>query len=359
MPDYTNDIYDIEKAFRAIEDELMASMMRNMQHHRDWEDDEGFRWSQWQVEQLKALEKYKHDNRKKFTSRFSDINKQIDAIIASARQQGGMDQEIAILKAIKKGHFSRRTTKTMDTAGEFFRLNTRKLDALIQATKDDFADAEIAMLRQADDQYRKIIFNAQMYANSGAGTYQKAIDMATKDFLSRGITCIQYKNGARHTMADYASMCLRTASKRAYFVGEGEKRQEWDEHLVILNKRGNACPLCLPFVGKILIDDVWSGGSSKDGPYPLMSAAIEAGLYHPNCKDGHTTYFPELAEIDAEYSKNEINQIKQDYMKEQKANYTERMINKYERLEKYSLDIENKEKYRVKTARWNGIAMSQ
>lgn len=50
---------------------------------------------------------------------------------------------------------------------------------------------------------------------------------------------------------------------------------------VIMNKRANACPKCLPFVGKVLIDDVWSGGDASDGNYPLMSSAIAAGLYHP------------------------------------------------------------------------------
>lgn len=64
---------------------------------------------------------------------------------------------------------------------------------------------------------------------------------------------------------------------------------------VILNKRGNACPLCVPFVGKVFIDDVWSGGSRLDGSYPLMSEAIKQGLYHPNCKDSHTTYFPGIS----------------------------------------------------------------
>lgn len=61
---------------------------------------------------------------------------------------------------------------------------------------------------------------------------------------------------------------------------------------MIVNKRGNPCPKCLPFCGKVLIDDVWSGGKKSDGPYPLMSTAIEYGLYHPRCRDSHTTYFP-------------------------------------------------------------------
>lgn len=49
----------------------------------------------------------------------------------------------------------------------------------------------------------------------------------TKDMLSRGLNCIEYANGARHTLPDYADMAIWTASKRAYLQGEGEKRQEW------------------------------------------------------------------------------------------------------------------------------------
>lgn len=357
MPNYTNDIYNIEKAFRAIEDELISSMIRNMKHHRAWENDEGFQWSQWQVDQLKALEKYKADNRKKFSSQFSNINNQIGVIIAEAREQGGMDQEIEILMAIKRGyrvHGNNRTasTRNIKQTGEFFKLNTKRLDALIKATKHDFDKAEHAMLRMADDQYRKIIFNAQMYANSGAGTYAKAVDMATKDFLSRGINCIEYKNGARHTMQDYASMCLRTSTKRAYLVGEGEKRQEWGIHLVTLNRRSNACPLCSPFVGKILVDDVWSGGNKKDGNYTLMSYAIEAGLYHPNCKDIHTTYFKDLDEIDKKYNFEEKQSLIEDYKQEQKQKYVTRLVNKYDRLSNYSLDDENINTYKVKADQW-------
>ena len=56
--------YDIGGAFKAIEDELIASMIRNMDRHRAEETKEGVEWSMWQAEQLKALEKYKRDNQK-------------------------------------------------------------------------------------------------------------------------------------------------------------------------------------------------------------------------------------------------------------------------------------------------------
>lgn len=348
--------YDITAAFKAIEDELIASMIRNMDRHRAEETKEGYEWSMWQTEQLKALEKYKWDNQKKYRKQFQKINGEIDLLIRKARETGNMQQEIKILEAIKKGFPAKKISKGM--AGEFFRLNDRKLEALIEATTHDMEKAETAILRKAEDDYRQAIYNAQVYANTGAGTYEKAVDMATKDMLSRGINCVQYINGARHTLADYADMAIRTASKRAYLQGEGEKRQEWGIATVIVNKRGNPCPKCLPFCGKVLIDDVWSGGP-EDGvdletgkKYPLMSYAISQGLYHPRCRDSHTTYFPGISTADDTWTKEELEAIGQEYEAEQKQQYAKRQEEKYERLSEYSLDAGNKKQYGIKAREW-------
>lgn len=345
--------YDIGAAFKAIEDELIASMIRNMDRHRAEETKEGIEWSMWQAEQLKALEKYKRDNQR-FKGRFQDLNKEMGELIRISRQRGNMQQEIQILNAIRKGFPARKINK--GATAEFFRLNDRKLEALIKATTNDMERAETAVLRMANDQYRKAIFNAQVYANSGAGTYEKAVDMATKDMLSRGLNCMEYANGARHTLADYADMAIRTASKRAYLQGEGEKRQEWGITTVIVNKRGNPCPKCLPFVGKVLIDDVWSGGKKSDGPYPLMSKAIAAGLYHPRCKDSHTTYLPGISTADDTWTREELDAVERANQKETKRQYAERQAEKFRRLVAYSLDKENQERYMAKREEWGTIA---
>ena len=338
--------YDISAAFEAIEQELIASMIRNMNRHRAEELKEGYDWSMWQAEQLKALEKYKLENQKKYSKQFKSINDQIGELIWQARQQGGMKQEAQILRAIKNGFKSYKPASAVMQA-EFFKLNTRKLEALIKATGNDMKKAETAVLRMANDQYRKAIFNAQVYANSGAGTYEKAVDMATKDMLTRGLNCVEYKNGARHALSDYADMAIRTASKRAYLQGEGEKRQEWGISTVIVNKRGNPCPKCLPFVGKVLIDDVWSGGKASDGPYPLMSTAIARGLYHPRCKDSHSTYFPGISTADDTWTREELKSIEKSYKQEQNQIYTQRKVEKLERLAANSLDEENQKKYKA------------
>lgn len=357
--------YDLAEAFQRIENELMASMIRNMDRHRAEETKEGYNWSMWQTEQMKALERYKQKNQKKYQKQFKSINAQIEQLIRQARAKGNMKQEIKILQTIKKGWKTsgRNRSPAHDAmTAEFFKLNDRKLNALIEATTHDMEAAETAVLRKANDDYRKAIFDAQVYANSGAGTYEKAVDMATKDMLSRGLNCIEYANGARHTLSDYADMAIRTASKRAYLQGEGEKRQEWGVTTVIMAKRGNPCPKCLPFVGKVLIDDVWSGGS-KDGvdpetgkKYPLMSYAISKGLYHPRCKDSHTTYFPGISTADDIWTKEDLEEIGLQNQQEARQQYAERQVEKYGRLAEYSLDKENQKEYQIKAEEWKDQA---
>ena len=350
--------YDISRAFERIEEELISSMIRNMDRHRAEESAYGYEWSQWQAEQLRSLEHYRAENQRTFGRQFFSLNQRIENAIRAAHETGGMEQEEEILDAIRRGFTGYSHLPDAMIQGNFFRVNQRKLDALIQATTNDMRTAETAILRMANDQYRRVVFDAQAYAASGAGTYEKAVDMATHDMLAAGLNCVQYKNGARHTLSDYADMAIRTACKRAKLQGEGQMRQEWGISTVIMNKRGNPCPKCLPWVGKILIDDVWSGGSRKDGKYPLMSSAVAAGLYHPRCKDAHTTYFPGITTVDPKYNKQEIADVEETAKQEAKQQYAERQEKRFGRLAEFSLDPENQQRYEQKQKEWKTVAVS-
>ena len=166
-------------------------------------------------------------------------------------------------------------------------------------------------------------------------------------------------------------------------------------------------PKCAPFVGKVIVDDVWSGGTAeeaKEKGYLLMSECIKDGLYHPNCQDSHTTYFGDIDDEEnteeqeqteeepkeetpetepeedegkeipptkePEYSASENgvdstvptseNQItpqeqrinEQLYNAEQRQNYCERQVQRFERLGKYSLDKDNQRIYRARKSEW-------
>lgn len=346
-------VYDVSRAFERIENELLESMTRNLKKHKAEETELGIEWTQWQAIQLEELHRFKQEAAKKYGLEFKSMNKKIRETIANASLQGASDEELNILKALEKGYVLKRERGL--SAG-FFQTNQKRLDALMNAVEHDMKTAQTAVLRYANDQYRKIIFQSQVAASSGALTYEKAVDMATSDFLKKGINCITYSNGAVHNIVSYADMAVRTASKRAYLMGEGQKRQEWGISTVILNKRFNACPLCMPFEGKVLIDDVWSGGSSKDGPYPLMSSAMAAGLYHPNCKDKHSTYFEGISSKPESRYYEEKPVIKERQLIENKLNHAKRQAKSYNRLAKNSLDAENQETYRARATEWRDKA---
>ena len=343
--------YDVSRVFENIENELLESMMRNLKKHKAEETELGIEWTQWQAIQLEELQRFKQEAAKKYGLEFKSMNKKIRETIANAALQGASDEELNVLKALEKGYVLKRERGL--SAG-FFQTNQKRLDALMNAVEHDMKTAQTAVLRYANDQYRKVIFQSQVAASSGALTYEKAVDMATSDFLKKGINCITYSNGAVHNIVSYADMAIRTATKRAYLMGEGQKRQEWGVSTVILNKRFNACPLCMPFEGKVLIDDVWSGGTSKDGPYPLMSSAMAAGLYHPNCKDKHSTYFEGVSpKPESRYYK-EKPVIRERQLIENKLNHAQRQAKSYNRMAKNSLDAENQEKYRARATEWRG-----
>ena len=335
--------YDITAAFEAIENELINSMMRNFNRHRAEETELGYNWSQWQAEQLKSLEEYREKNRKKFSGEFSELNGKIADMIRIAHADGEAAQEADILRAIKNGFKTPKKPPQSSTA-EFFKVNERKLNSLIEATTGDLEKAEYATLRRADDQYRKAIFNAQVYANTGAATYEKAVDMACRDMLRAGLNSIEYSNGARHTLPDYADMAIKTASKRAYLAGEGKKRAEWGISTVSINRRQGGCPHCAKFIGKVFIDDVWSGGKKTNGKYPLLSSAIAEGLYHPRCKDSHSTYFEGITRAEPLTDK-EMKQLEENEQLEQQEEYYSLQAEKNGRIAKYSLDKEDKKIY--------------
>ena len=346
--------YSIKEAFERIENELIDSMMRNFSRHRAEETKEGYNWTQWQAEQLKNLEEYRRKNAKKFGKRFKSINSKVEEMIRTAKADGSSDQEAEILETVKNG-FKPPEKPSAHSTGEFFKVNERKLDALVKSTTDDLKRAETAVLRMSNDKYRKAIFNAQVAMNTGAVTYEKAVDIACKDMLNAGLNCVEYKNGARHTLSDYADMAVKTANKRAYLRGEGEKRADWGVSLVVVNSRQGGCPDCAKYIGKVFIDDVYSNGKKSDGNYPLLSTAIKNGLFHPRCKDSTSTYYEEITTLEPVTPEEEAEMDRRERL-EEKQQYAQRQAERFDRRAEYSLDEDNKRIAQTRADEWHDRA---
>ena len=133
-------------------------------------------------------------------------------------------------------------------------------------------------------------------------------------------------------------------------AGEGEVRKQLGETLVIIPHHATSCPLCQPFENKVLIDDVYSGGKADDGDYMLLSQAMAEGLFHPRCRHGLGTYYPELEDIvHYDTEENRVNEYGTDKLNQA---HVENMIQKYKRLTAGSIDPENIAKYQAKLDEW-------
>lgn len=271
--------YNVKKIYEEMELHLISSMKRNLGRHLKDEQVSGIEFKMWQAEKLKELKRYQKENKSIVKFHTAGLSKEVADILKEEFKQGHKSEINKYNKLFDK--------KLSDS---FFKLNDRKANALINVVNHDLDEANKAALRMMNDTYRQTVHKAATFASNGVMTQKQAVDMATKDFLSRGLAVIEYKDGKRVNIASYAQMAVRTASQRAMLMGEGEFRKSIGETNVIISKHGTACKLCVPHEGNVYIDDVYSGGKA-DGKYKLLSDAMKQGLFHPNCRHGISTYY--------------------------------------------------------------------
>lgn len=334
--------YNIKELYEEMELHLISSMKRNLSRHLKEEEKVGFEFTQWQAEKLKELKRYQKENQKIIGDYTKGLDKNISKHLHKELKQGSIDA----INQYNSTH-DKKISKTLNKS--FFQTNDRKVNALIKTVNNDLKSANTSALRMINDEYRQVIHKSAFFAANGVMTEKQAIDMATKDFLSRGINCIEYANGRRVNIASYSEMAIRTASLRAHLMGEGDFRKSIGRTLVKVTTHGGACKLCTEWQGKVLIDDVYSGGK-PDGKHTLLSEAMKKGFLHPNCKHGLTTYYPELEGIKYDEEETDIAEELQE-----KINYYTRNEKRYERLSVGSLDETNIKNYKQKKIMYEKI----
>lgn len=325
--------YDIGKIYREMELHLIRSMRKNLGRHLTDEIAEGMEWKMWQSEKLKELKRYQRQNKDIINAYTSGLDKDIADILKEEFKQGHKSEINKYNKLFDK--------KVSDS---FFKLNDRKANALIKVVNEDLNKANTAALRMMNDTYRQTIHKAATFASNGVMTQKQAVDMATRDFLSRGLNVIEYADGKRVNIASYSQMAVRTASQRAMLMGEGEFRKSIGETLVIISKHGTACKLCQPHESQVYIDDVYSGGK-PDGKHKLLSEAMDQGLFHPNCRHGVSTYYG----LDDE-EETTVN-VPKDNNNEEKT-YIDRQIQKADRKIEGFQDKENILNAKLDRSKW-------
>ena len=296
-------VREIADLFADLELRLIQSLKRNLKAHRAQEKAEGGQngvpetWPAWQAEKLRNLNKFRQQN-KKIVEKFSS---KIDA-----ETRAMLEDQFAEADGSEQA---------------FFGVNADKVGSLIDEMTANEANVQKAALRYMDDVYRRTILRADAALTAGGVTMQQAVDLAVKDFLEQGITCIRYKNGRMVNIATYAEMALRTSNTRAMLLGEAQKRERMGIDTVLVSQYGACSETCLPWQGLVYIDDVWQpysgdhtpGGSygvSRNGrSYMLLSVAVKAGLFHPNCRHILTTWIEGISRLPKPMNKAKIEAV--------------------------------------------------
>lgn len=307
---------DIAKIFEEIELRLIASLKRNLSRHKAEEEKEGFEWSAWQAEKLNNIDNFRKENAQIADEYVDVIDDETRQLMTDQFHEGEHTAEQSVIDVSESGvnvpdvpaQPQPPEAPTAIPDNHFFGVNKPKMDKLMEDVTTLEKTALTAAVRNMDDVYRTTLNKVQLMMGTGSITLNEAIDLATRDFLDKGINCIVYADGRRVNIADYVRMALRTTSTRATLQGAAKRFAELGYDTVLISQYGGCSETCEPYQGKIYIDDVftiWNGERSGDFGksnycdkwFMLLSVAIRGGLFHPNCRHTMGQYIEGLTKI--------------------------------------------------------------
>lgn len=307
---------DIARIFEEIELRLIASLKRNLSRHKAEEEKEGFEWSAWQAEKLNNIDNFRKDNVQIADEYVDVIDDGTRQLMTDQFHEGEHTAEQSVIDVSESGvnvpdvpaQPQPPEAPTAIPDDHFFGVNKPKMDKLMEDVTTLEKTALTAAVRNMDDVYRTTLNKVQLMMGTGSITLNEAIDLATRDFLDKGINCIVYAGGRRVNIADYVRMALRTTSTRATLQGAAKRFAELGYDTVLISQYGGCSETCEPYQGKVYIDDVftiWNGERSGDFGksnycdkwFMLLSVAIRGGLFHPNCRHTMGQYIEGLTKI--------------------------------------------------------------
>lgn len=361
---------DIARIFEEIELRLIASLKRNLSRHKAEEEKEGFEWSAWQAEKLNNIDNFRKENAQIADKYVDVIDDETRQLMTDQFHEGEQVAEQSVIEVSESGVNVPDVPDVPDIPAQpqppeaptaipddhFFGVNKPKMDKLIEDVTTLEKTALTAAVRNMDDVYRTTLNKVQLMMGTGSITLNEAIDLATRDFLDKGINCIVYADGRRVNIADYVRMALRTTSTRATLQGAAKRFAELGYDTVLISQYGGCSETCEPYQGKVYIDDVftiWNGEKSGDFGksnycdkwFMLLSVAIRGGLFHPNCRHTMGQYIEGLTKIPKPIP---AEKIQKQRMLEEKQRAMERKIRALKRKVEGTQDEKKVKEYKRK-----------
>ena len=218
--------------------------------------------------------------------------------------------------------------------GTFGTIARAQVETLAAAAVRVLEGAHLRVLREAEDAYRQVIYEAARLGRAGVLTYREAMQQALYDFAARGITGFVDRRGRRWELQAYAEMAVRSSMAQAAVQGHINRLLDRGYELVIVSDSPEECPICRPWEGAILSltgavpkgRHLQAGDGSWLQVKGTLAEAISAGLFHPNCTHRLGAFITGLTKP----LKGTENP--QGYAERQEQRYIERNIRRWKRI---------------------------
>jgi len=250
--------------------------------------------SDWDTQQLIRLQRIRAEVLAELEAINPAAAKVIRLAIESAYQAGGLSAFADVGSAVP--HIPANPDQRAAAVVAFAADATRAM-----------ASSQGAILRAVDDVYRDVIARVAAQTVTGVISRQTAVQSALDDFLARGITYVPTRRG-RMTLADYATMAVRTATVRSAISGQVDTQRQMGLDLVVIHPGPRPCDICDQWarsilttgsqVGRLMLDNIGGPGMVSVTVDATLDEARAAGWGHPNCRCGLHTYLPGVTRPD-------------------------------------------------------------
>ena len=265
-------------------------------------------------------------------------------------EKAGADERIALMWAAHdEGADGLRRELNLPEAQA---ARSQAVVSLIDDMEGRFSELHRRILRDAQDVYRDVLYQALPMAAMGVETTRQALQRALNAFADRGITGFVDKAGRHWGIAEYAEMATRTGMMNAALAGYTQEALNHDEDLVIISDHADECPLCAPWERKVLS----LTGAQQHHPdcQGVLADARAAGLFHPNCLHSMTVYVPGLTDRTGSKERAGISAEADaaGYNNRQQQRYMERTVRKWKRRQAVAMTPEEERYAKAYVDRW-------
>lgn len=179
--------------------------------------------------------------------------------------------------------------------------------------------AQMRVLRDVEDEYKRITTRAAAGMLTGSQTRREATQTALNRLADEGLTAFEDSAGRSWPLQAYAEMTTRTIAAHARVQAQLDTLAAAGRDLVYVSDSPRECDLCRDWEAVVLS----ISGTSRE--HPSVAEATSAGLLHPNCTHALNLYLPGVTKLP------EPTRAPESYDAKQQQRYYERQIRRWKR----------------------------